>query len=637
MAAGRQRPAFAVAAAAREWAESLEGRQYLTTWYVSTTGSSTAAGTLADPFQTIQAAANVALPGDIVSIHAGTYRETVTPAHSGTAAAPITYQPYGDGTVVIDGADPVSGFTSVGNGIYETTQDTWDLGEGNNQVFVTNSTSNGGAPTMLFEARWPNTLSLDPSNPVFAHAQNIVAHTVGFGNYDVATLTDPNLTQPAGYWVGSLLHILPGQGWVEEAGRVLSSQPGQLTFEYQQMNAPYEVPDAGNPYYLSGPFQALDSPGEFYHDPTTGALYLQTPDGSNPNNDLIEVKHRQFGFNLTNASYTDIKGIHFFATTVTMGTGTTGNVLDAINAEYVSQETLIANGWSDPVTTGIEIRGNFNEIINSYIQYSSGNGVYLVGTNLTAENNTIRDIDYQATDDAGVYAWGSNNTVSFNTIFDAGRDGVHLQPLHHQPGPQQPDLPGHAPDHRRRGHLHLRHRRLGLRIAYNEVFDIHAGGYHAVGIYLDNYDSNYLVDHNLSFNNDIGIKLDPPSTNERIYDNTFTQNTWDINSSGSLNMSGSVFENDIFSDTLIYGFNATLINNIYKGTNPDFVAAASGNFNLSAGSPAIDNGANLGSITAGYAGTAPISAHWNTMARRSPTVRWASARPARSPRHRRPR
>ena len=38
---------------------------------------------------------------------------------------------------------------------------------------------------MLFEARWPNTLSLDPSNPVFAHAQNIVAHTVGFGNYNV--------------------------------------------------------------------------------------------------------------------------------------------------------------------------------------------------------------------------------------------------------------------------------------------------------------------------------------------------------------------------------------------------------------------------------------------------------------------
>src|SRR6202041_545000 len=143
------------------------------------------------------------------------------------------------------------------------------------------------------------------------------------------------------------------------------------------------------------------------------------------------------------------------------------------------------------------------------------------------------------------------------------------------------------------------------RIAYNEVFDIHAGGYHAVGIYLDNFDSNYLVDHNLSFDNDIGIKLNPPSTDERIYNNTFVNNTWDINSSGSLNMSGSVFENNIFSDTLIYGSNATLIDNIYKGTNPDFLNPANGEYTLAAGSPAIDNGENLGAVTAGYVGSAP--------------------------------
>src|SRR5579862_2458322 len=164
----RHASTFVHSAARAATAEMLEGRQYLTTWYVATNGSNSApgAGSLSQPFQTIQAAANVAEAGDTVMIHAGTYRETVTPAHSGSPSAPIIYEPFGDGTVVIDGADPVSGFTSVGNGIYETTQDTWDLGEGANQVFVTNPSSNGGTPTMLFEARWPNTTSLDPTNPV---------------------------------------------------------------------------------------------------------------------------------------------------------------------------------------------------------------------------------------------------------------------------------------------------------------------------------------------------------------------------------------------------------------------------------------------------------------------------------------
>ena len=111
-------------------------------------------------------------------------------------AAPITYKPFGDGSVVIDGADPVSGFSASGNGVYQTSQDTWDLGEGNNQVFVTPT---GGTPSMLFEARWPNTLSLDPSNPVFAHAARSSSPTrSASGTTTSPPSTDPSLTQPAG-------------------------------------------------------------------------------------------------------------------------------------------------------------------------------------------------------------------------------------------------------------------------------------------------------------------------------------------------------------------------------------------------------------------------------------------------------
>ena len=53
-----------------------------TTYYVATTGSNSAAGTLDQPFATLQQAASVAAAGDIVYIRGGTYNIT-TPANSG--------------------------------------------------------------------------------------------------------------------------------------------------------------------------------------------------------------------------------------------------------------------------------------------------------------------------------------------------------------------------------------------------------------------------------------------------------------------------------------------------------------------------------------------------------------------------
>ena len=46
----------------------------------------------------------LAEPGDTVFIRGGTYHETVTPAHSGTASAPNTYSAYNNETVTIDSA-----------------------------------------------------------------------------------------------------------------------------------------------------------------------------------------------------------------------------------------------------------------------------------------------------------------------------------------------------------------------------------------------------------------------------------------------------------------------------------------------------------------------------------------------------
>ena len=76
-------------------------------YHVAKTGNDNNAGTLEQPFLTINHAAQIAVAGDIVTVHAGVYREWVSPANGGTEDARIIYQSAGDGEVVISGAEQV--------------------------------------------------------------------------------------------------------------------------------------------------------------------------------------------------------------------------------------------------------------------------------------------------------------------------------------------------------------------------------------------------------------------------------------------------------------------------------------------------------------------------------------------------
>jgi parallel beta-helix repeat protein len=75
--------------------EMLEPRQLLSSYYVSTAGSNANPGTSAAPFRTIQAAANVASAGDVVTVRAGKYAGFSVGwdvEQDGTAAKPITFK-----------------------------------------------------------------------------------------------------------------------------------------------------------------------------------------------------------------------------------------------------------------------------------------------------------------------------------------------------------------------------------------------------------------------------------------------------------------------------------------------------------------------------------------------------------------
>lgn len=62
----------------------------LLSWHAEAATYTVKAGGGGD-YTTIQACANVAVAGDTCAVYAGTYSETVTPAHSGSSGAPITF------------------------------------------------------------------------------------------------------------------------------------------------------------------------------------------------------------------------------------------------------------------------------------------------------------------------------------------------------------------------------------------------------------------------------------------------------------------------------------------------------------------------------------------------------------------
>ena len=100
------------------FASALAAREY----HVSPAGNNSNDGSARKPLQTISAAAQLAQPGDTITVHAGTYRERINPPRGGTSdSARITYQAAPGEKVEIKGSETVKGWTEVQPGVWKLT------------------------------------------------------------------------------------------------------------------------------------------------------------------------------------------------------------------------------------------------------------------------------------------------------------------------------------------------------------------------------------------------------------------------------------------------------------------------------------------------------------------------------------
>ena len=258
-------------------------------YYVSQSGSDENPGTIDKPFRTIQKAADIMLPDDTCYVRQRTYRETVSPVHCGMFGRPLRFEAYPGEIVTLSGAEPLDGNWSMHKGsIYKTKVDREFT-----QLFVDGE--------MMIEARWPNA-RFDQLLDKKTWAYVDKGSTYGLIN-------DAELAKTGIDWTGAIATPNVSHQFSTWAREVRNHARGKNSFEYDRnLNLTYDVSWEDDKYFLLGKLEALDISTEWYLDTQTQTLYLWTPEGDSPANHTVEVKVRDYAFELTGKDYIRIAG-----------------------------------------------------------------------------------------------------------------------------------------------------------------------------------------------------------------------------------------------------------------------------------------------------------------------------------------
>ena len=375
-----------------------------TTYYVSPTGNDSAAGTLGQPFATVQHGVDQLNPGDTLYLRAGNYHENVSLTHSGTANAPITVAAYPGETPTLIGAQPVTGpWTTYSGSIYKTPWSVQPM-----QVF-----SDGH---MLNEARWPNSPLEDLAGMTYERADA--------GN--ATSLTKANL--PSVDLTGAWLRVMAGQSWVGYERQIIADNQatGELDWSKPVNQLPELIPRRGNKFIVFGKLNLLDAPGEWFWDPATQLLYVWTQDGGSPAG-RIEAGIAPAVLSLSGQSYITVNGIH--------ARGGWFN-LQGSNFCTIKNFQLYAPNWfrgydgynvNPEFYGGIEVTGSGNMVNGGLVQFAGRASIYLAGSNNTVEQVTILDSGMTWSNDAGIVASdGTLNLIQNNTIQRTSLAGATL-------------------------------------------------------------------------------------------------------------------------------------------------------------------------------------------------------------------
>lgn len=556
-------------------------------YYVSPQGDDAGPGTKAKPFKTLSKAVKKARAGDTVILRKGTYRETLRFQNSGTKENPLVFRAAEGENVVISGTDLVKDWQPYKDQIWQAKiPKTLELGF--NQVFL-----NG---KMMPMARFPNETSNDLLKPTF-----------GAMAAQDNTITSKILTQPDGFWNGGYVVGGFGHKWTFQCAKIKDYKKGKL--ELIEKSKPwFKGKGVG---YVFGVIGALDAPGEWFIKDET--IYLWPPDGTDLKSATIEVKQRSLVIDFNGKSHIAVNGINIKAASIIMLGD--ANILENCTITYPSHFTRFkwsgyaaAGGVADG-HNGILVKGNNNTIKACDIQFSAGSGIVIQGKENLVTRCEISNIDYSGTYSCPIaLAKAENNgknKIWFNTIHRTGRDCIQIYGATaddiryndiYDTGMICKDL-GMVYGWGRDG--------KGTRIAYNWIHDNRAPRPNP-GVYLDNFCRNFIVDHNVIWNCEAGVRVNGPAEGHQIYNNTLfkckdvgthTYHVWPPKK--NMNHIKAAWPKKIYQ--------YENINNLYLGKKPEeqLIDFKKRQFQLKKDAKAIDAGKEITGFTEGFKGKAP--------------------------------
>jgi hypothetical protein len=401
---------------------------------------------LASPYRTIDYAADRATPGATVHIRGGVYRETITPAVSGTAQAPITFRPWQNEEVVVTGLDPI---VPGANGAGQWQADTGgvfriqlsaaygsDSGWGKErqtgcQVFV-----DGVA---FAEARWPDAPTPMGINRVHAAAASFGSRTLVSGDNTYTFIYGaPGLGAfPAGAWTGGLVVYAAGANWYRRAATIDAHTAAGDASEIRFTVTPYnpspnrENPQAGDPFFLMGRRAALDSPGEAYFDTLAGpapgggldgprhTLYLRLPGDASPAGRQVEMRRRGFALLLDGVSHLRFENLRLLAGRIKATNTTASLVFSGLTVDYG------AYTWAEELGddyNNVLLEGAGHQFLDGLVRFSTGHGIRVRrGSGHLVRNTVIHDCFLDA---IALHPQSGEVTVEHCTVFDTGTAGI---------------------------------------------------------------------------------------------------------------------------------------------------------------------------------------------------------------------
>lgn len=364
-----------------------------TNYYMSNSGNDANSGLSSSlPWQTItRLNFTTYSPGDSIFFRCGdTFRGDITVNQSGTSTSRITFTSYSSGAKpIISGAQIVTTWTQMGN--YYTTNYTGTI----NNFFVNNREQT--------IARYPNEhvyLTLDSAQGTYLKDAAL-------------TSLNPNLIN------GSKVCEHSSQ-WSWKKTSVSAFAGNKITFSSTILR-----PSNNYGYFLYDNINHLDTANEWKYNATAHILYYYPPTGNDPNFETCEVSSYQNGIELgTSISFITISNLSFEKQS------NAGVQVTFTGCKYITVDQC---DFAPEYNYGLNMKGKYAQISNSYFREIDGMAIYISGTGVgsTVHHSVFRNNGMSRNNGLGGQLNGTalmcscdSNYFHHNDIDSAGYCGI---------------------------------------------------------------------------------------------------------------------------------------------------------------------------------------------------------------------